>query len=130
MKNANLVFGLILLLVFLATGVYLKTIFKPEHLADLAMRMEIRANHVYILFIALLNILSVDSYPESTQKVIRFTTVASRTFLFAAGILAVVAFFTEHSGQLTGRLYTLCSAVGSLIGVGLFLISRTVARFK
>lgn len=130
MKYINLVFGIILLLIFLATGVYLKTIFKPEHLTDLAARMEIRANHIYILFISLLNILSVDSYPESKQKVIRFTGVASRVLLFASGILAVVAFLTEHSGQLTGRLYTFYSVLASLVAIGLFLVSRTLARLK
>src|SRR5688572_6643449 len=106
MKNVNLFFGILLFFGFLATGLYLKMVFKPEHLSDLAARMEIRANHIYILFISLLNILSVDAYPEARTKLVRFMNLFSRVLLPAAGLLAVAAFFLEHSGTLTGRLFT------------------------
>lgn len=122
MRRMNLYFGLLLFLVFLGTGLYLKFIFKPENLMNLPARMEIRANHIYILFIALLNIFSYGVRPKVAESAAATTVNAMRGFLMVAGIFSVVAFFTEHSGTLTERRFTFYSIVLSITATVSYLV--------
>ncbi|MFA4795648.1 hypothetical protein [Leptospira kirschneri] len=124
MRKLNLLTGAILLGIFLATGLYMKFVFRPEHLADTTARMEIRANHIYILFIALLNLLSFPFQTPSTTTLRKWSIGISRTMFVLAGILAVVAFFREHSGVLQGRIFTFSSVLLSLSAVLLMLFAN------
>ena len=72
LKQLNLVFGLTLFVGFLVTGYYLQEFFKPEHLDDHVMRMQIRANHIYILLISLLNIVSFSGDFNSHSKLSKY----------------------------------------------------------
>ncbi len=114
LRKVNLIFGFVLLFTFFGTGLYMKSIFKPEHLSELTVRMEIRANHVYILFIALLNLFAFRAYSVSAGKFVVLLNTVSRALLLAAGCFAMAGFLWEHSGTLTGRSYTLLCAVASL----------------
>jgi hypothetical protein len=130
MKKINLAFGLMLLACFLATGYYMASYFRPEHLNEITMRMQIRASHVYLLFIALLNLLAfrVELTPPG-----RLTTFFERTFrvmLIAAGCVAVAAFIFEHTGDLKDRKLTLTAVILSLASVMLVLLHGIVAARK
>ncbi len=50
MKKLNLYFGLTLFIGFLATGYYMAEYFKPEHMQNYVMRMQLRANHIYTFY--------------------------------------------------------------------------------
>lgn len=117
LRKINLYAGIILLLGFLATGMYLKLIFKTEHLNDTTARMEIRANHIYILFVSLLNILSFTIQPGTGRRILKRLEIFTRILLLTAGGLSLGAFFLEHSGTLQGRLLTFLCVLSSLAGV-------------
>lgn len=126
LKKLNLVFGLLLFISFLATGYYMKTYFKPEHVDMPVMRMQIRANHIYILLMALLNVISFKSNFEYTK----YLEIGFRVLLVVSGILAVMAFFIEHSGDLDKRSYTLYSIILSVAAVGFFLLDELMSWKK
>ncbi|WP_246048829.1 hypothetical protein [Leptospira sarikeiensis] len=101
----------------------MKNIFRPEHLNDLAARMEIRANHIYILFISLLNIIGFTVDIQTQSSWLSRIDKGSRLLLIASGILSLFAFVIEHSGTLQNRSLTFYSVVTSLAGVVLLTFS-------
>ncbi|MGV6831406.1 MAG: hypothetical protein ACWA5P_07590 [bacterium] len=119
LKEINLYFGLMLFIGFLVTGYYMKTYFKPEFLDNHVIRMQIRANHIYILFISLLNVIS---YTSQIKR--KYLELTFRLCLIVAGILAVVAFLVEHSGNLNDRSWTLFSVILSVVAIGFILFNE------
>jgi len=97
--------------------------FKPENLDKHVMRMQIRASHIYILFISLLNILAFKINLSVKKPVLKYVDILFRIVLIAAGILSVFAFSIEHTGDLSKRSWTLLAVVLSLIAVGLMLLN-------
>ena len=126
MKNMNLFFGLTLFVGFLATGYYMAEYFKPEHLDNHVMRMQIRANHIYILFISLLNIVSFKCDLKMNHNLSKYLNILFRMLLLIAGVIAIVAFFKEHTGNLGIRSWTLSAVILSVISVGIVLINELV----
>ena len=126
LKQLNLIFGLTLFIGFLATGYYMQEFFKPEHLDNYVMRMQIRANHIYILLIALLNIVSSKCNLKSGRKSSKYLEFWFRILLIISGLLAVVAFVKDHTGDLNQRSWTFYAILLSLSSVGLFLINEII----
>ncbi|WP_160114587.1 hypothetical protein [Aquimarina sp. AU474] len=126
MKKINLYFGLTLFIGFLATGYYMAEYFKPEHLDNHVMRMQIRANHIYILFISLLNVVSFKCDLKINHKLSKYLDTLFRIFILIAGIVAVVAFLKEHTGNLGVRSWTLSAVTLSVVSVGLVLINELI----
>lgn len=126
LKKINLYFGLILFAGFLVTGYYMKEYFKPENLDNHIMRMQIRASHIYILFISLLNILSFKCNLKTGHKVSKYLNVLFRTLMLIAGTLAVIAFFKDHTGHLAVRSWTLYTIILSVVAVGLVLTNELI----
>ncbi len=124
MKKINLYFGLALFVGFLATGYYMAEYFKPEHLDNHVMRMQIRANHIYILFISLLNIVSFKCDLKMNHKLSKHLNILFRMLMLIAGIIAVVAFLKEHTGNLGVRSWTLSAVILSVVSVGIVLINE------
>ncbi|MCE9597825.1 MAG: hypothetical protein K8S54_07645 [Spirochaetia bacterium] len=123
MRKLNLYYGLLLLLIFLGTGLYLKFIFRPENLANTTARMEIRASHIYILFVSLLNIFSSGIHLPLSNKWVQGLERVFRFTLMLAGLLAVTAFLTDHPGTLLDRKLTFYAVLLSLSSAVLFLIA-------
>jgi len=112
--------------IFLLTGYYLEIYFKPEHLDNLTLRMEIRANHIYILFISFLNILAYKcNFTEIKKKVI-YLEISFRILLITSGVMALYAFIYDHNGDLTGRNVTLTAVILSLLAVVIFLANELI----
>lgn len=130
MRKANLLFGIVLFLAFLGTGYYMSRYFKPEHLTDLTMRMQIRASHIYLLFTALLNIMAFTCELRGTGRARKFFDTAFRLFLIAAGTVALCAFAFEHTGDLKERKQTLLSVILALASVGFFLIHEILTAMR
>ncbi|MEX0288213.1 MAG: hypothetical protein AB3N14_03810 [Flavobacteriaceae bacterium] len=126
LKQINIVFGFTLFVGFLATGYYLKEFFTPVHLDEHVMRMQIRASHIYILLISLLNMVSFKCELKSNHKFSKYLEFWFRFLLILSGIFAVVAFFKEHTGDLNERSWTFYAIILSLFSVGLFLINEII----
>ena len=123
LKKANLYFGLVLFIGFLVTGYYMKEYFKPEHLDNHVVRMQIRANHIYILFVSLLNVVSFKCELRMKSLDILF-----RTLILTAGVIAVIAFLKEHTGDLSVRSWTLLAVILSVASVGILLVNELLNR--
>ena len=116
MKKINLYFGIILLIVFLITGYYINQYFKPQNINDLTARMQIRASHVYILFVAMLNMLAYTCTLTSSKFSV-YIDYTFRIILLSAGFVAFFAFLYEHNGNLEERNATLLMIILSLTSV-------------
>jgi hypothetical protein len=126
MRKINLLFGLILFVVFLITGYYLEAYFKPQHIDNLVIRMEIRANHIYILLISLLNIISFKCNLTTGKKLTGFLEPIFRMLLIAAGVTAIIAFLYDHHGNLIGRNITLTTMIFSISSIAIFLTNEII----
>lgn len=111
--------------VFLATGIYMRLEF-PELYGDReAVRFLYRANHVYILFSGLLNIMAALIPPPSRWSVLhRWGSLA----LLLSAPLFVVAFLLEPSQASPMRPVTVTAAFLALIGAGLFVLTKRGKR--
>jgi uncharacterized membrane protein len=126
MKKANLYFGIVLFVVFLITGYYLEIFFKPQNFNNLVLRMEIRANHVYIIFISLLNIISFKCELSNDKKWTTYLDSSFKVLLILSGGTAIYAFMYNHNGNLNGRNWTLLAVVLSLSSIVMFLTNELI----
>ena len=124
MRKFNLYFGFILFALFLISGYYLMHYFKPVNINNLVLRMEIRANHIYIIFISLLNIIAFKCDFSNVKKRTTYLEYLFRTLLILAGLISIYAFMFDHNGNLIGRSWTLLSVVLSLSAVVAFLTNE------
>jgi hypothetical protein len=130
LNKLNLTFGIILLIGFFISGLYLKYYFKPNHLNQLLMRSQIRSNHIYILLIAALNIISFKIKIDQNIKAKKIIDTIWRTSLIIAGIFFVLGFFMEHTGEISKRGLTLIGTIFTLISIGFFLLNETISQLK
>jgi len=119
MKRFHLVFGLVVLIVFLLTGQYMHRVhYHLMYMAD-GPRMLYRTRHIFILMSGLLH-LGIGTYfilrPTTTRRVLQITGSSLITF---ATVLFTIAFFYEpHLDDLQTPLSlagTIMIAVGALL---------------
>ena len=130
MNKINIIFGLFLFVVFLVTGYYMKEYFKPEHLNNFEQRLQIRSNHIYILFVSLLNISVSICRFDKTRKMIYYLDISLRLLIVFAGIVAFLAFCFEHTGEIDNRNLSLITVILSLSSIGLLLLTELIHRKK
>lgn len=120
-KKINTVIGITLLVGFLISGMYMALVSRKVHNSELNVRMEIRANHIYLLFTALLNLLLSRATKLNTHYVkVYWPQTVCGLLLAVAGLLSVLAFLMENNGNLQQRWFSFFSVLCSLIGVLLF----------
>lgn len=116
MKKINWYGGLFLLVLFALTGQYLRGVTIPAEHNESLFRMMLRANHIYILFVGLVNIL-VSRCAFNTRV---FQNLA-QSFFVMCGVFVVFAFLLETDGDLEHRMFSFLTGITALIGI-LFLI--------
>ncbi len=131
LRKINLYFGVLMFVVFLYTGYYMVSKIVPHYESNQYLRMANRANHIYMLFIALLNIMiygyNFRQGPKRLENVIRI-------LLLLAGIFSAIGFFLESLVSLSERMIV-PNAVGFaffsflLLGIYEFIGYRRNARF-
>lgn len=95
MKTVHKYLGIVIVIIFLFTGVYMKFGFPGLYKEDEIIRYTFRANHVYILLAGLVNIvlgIYLHVQPHGRKRFLQFIGSA---LILAAPILLVVAFFFE-----------------------------------
>lgn len=100
--------------------------FRPEHQGDLTLRMQIRASHVYLLFLALLNLISFRVELTLENKTNMLFDRTFRFLLLIAGCVAIFAFLFEHTGVLKERKLTLISVIFSSTSVFFVLLNEAI----
>src|SRR5262250_155209 len=115
LKRVHLIVGLIALVLFPLTGVYMRRYLADEFTVSDRLRFSVRANHIYILLSSLLHI-SFGSYLRVSEKP-RWanTQVVASLLLLVSTALVIAAFFFEPKAGLD-RPFILLAMVSALAG--------------
>lgn len=116
MKNKHTLTGLAFLLVFLATGAYMRLSFPAAHQNDFGMRLMFRSAHVYILLGALLNLLAGTALDPTPGGWRRFARGLGSALLLPVPGLFTIAFFVEPAPQSVTRPVVLVTCFVALVG--------------
>lgn len=123
MKLLHQIIGVIVVVIFLLTGQYLKLYYPHMDEVGDGMRMLLRSRHIYILLAGLLNI-GIGAYfsyrKERWRRVVQLT---GSSFVLIAPFLLLVAFFYEPPLRNLQRTFTLPAIVSLLVGTLLHLLS-------
>jgi hypothetical protein len=112
-----LIIGFLTFLIFLATGAYMRTGFPDLYSGNEVIRFLYRANHVYILFAALLNV-SLGLYATEALSAWKkkLQSLGSRILLLVP-VIFILAFFIEPPMASPIRPLTLASVLLTLGGM-------------
>ncbi len=130
MQKIHLVSGVVLLLIFLLSGQYLKATLPAFDGVIDGRRMMYRASHVYILMIALLHVAIGIYYQPFAQKLQRLLQHAGSFLLLLAAMLLLAAFAIEPAQQSVERSLTVSACVSALIGVGSMALAALFRRYR
>jgi hypothetical protein len=124
-QRVHILIGILTVIVFLGTGLYMRTGF-PELYGDReAVRFLFRANHVYILFSGLLNIMAgLLSVPLRHSAALRGAAGLGSIALLLSAPLFITAFFVEPVQASPMRPLTVAAAFLALIGTSLLAVVR------
>ena len=95
MSYAHLIFGIVLFVVFLITGRFVRADFPDKDIIPQELRLLMRSRHIYILFSSLIHILLglyLEMHKNSLRKAMQ---LFGSVFLFSASALLVWAFVFE-----------------------------------
>ena len=124
MSYAHLIFGIILFVVFLITGKFLRVDFPDKDIIPQDLRLLMRSRHIYILFSSLIHIL-LGLYLQTHEKLWRkYLQIFGSVLLFSASVLLIWAFVFE---TYTARHFSDVSRYGlyaSLAGTIFHLLSQ------
>lgn len=122
-----LLVGVLTLAVFVCTGVYMMAIW--DQLADMppAERIAHRANHVYILFAALVNLAASTYGAVPMRGFRRILHVAGAILILISPALTVLAFILERTDTTAYRPWTMVATFAASFGVFAFAAGRANA---
>lgn len=127
-KRLHGIVGFVTVLVFLGTGMYMRMTFPELYDGNQVIRYLFRANHVYILFAGLLNVLpglylswSIIPWRRSLQRI-------GSWMILIGPLLFLVAFIIEPVQASPMRPQTVTAAFVSLMGVTLHGIAVVIRR--
>jgi len=122
--------GIVFLVIFLLSGLYMKWGFPELYDGNQTSRMMFRANHIYLLLAALINILfSFSAGRVITQKSRKIINVAS-VLIILSPLLLLIAFVTETQSLQFERSFTLLGIVSVLSGVLIAAIGYRLEKRK
>lgn len=122
MSYAHLIFGIILFVVFLVTGKFMRVDFPDKDIIPQDLRLLMRSRHIYILFSSLIHIL-LGLYLQTHEKLWRKSLQIFGSFLlFSASLLLIWAFIfetytTKHFSEISryGLYATLAGTIFHLL---------------
>ena len=124
MDRAHLLFGIIVFVVFLVTGQFMRGDFPDKEIISQEFRLLMRSRHIYILLSSFIHI-ALGLYMQiSPTKWRKYLQISGSAFLFAGTILLVWAFFYE---TYTAKGFSQLSRYGlyaTLAGTAFHLFSR------
>jgi len=126
MKRIHLIFGIVLFVVFVITGQYMRLDFPDKDAMSQYLRLLLRSRHIYIVFCSLIHLVLgvyLQIRPQSWRKILQYVGSA----LLASSALLLVFAFVQENYYL--QHFSALSAFGvfsSLAGVGLHVIGGFV----
>ena len=128
LRTSHLLVGLLFLAVFVASGQYMDLAL--EHLRGMAdgPRLLYRSAHIYLLFVALLNLLlgcylQVHGAPRA-----RTLQLLGSTIMLVSPVLMTLSFILESQDDGLIRPLARAAIYGSLVGVGMHFFSGLMER--
>lgn len=123
MNRLHLIVGVATVSAFLGTGVYMRIGFPDLYAGNEVIRFLFRANHVYILFAGLLNVIAGLYVTMEEVPWRRKLQQAGSWLLLASGPIFFIAFTVEPMQAGPMRPLTVSGASVALIGVGLHFLA-------
>ena len=123
MRSLHRVAGVILVFVFLGTGVYMRRSFPRIYAGNETAHMMFRANHIYLLFAALINLVLGANLAPHTAGWRRTIQVAGSALVLLMAALLVVAFFVEPVRGSFDRPMTYYGVILLAVGVAVHFVS-------
>ena len=128
MSRVHLIFGLLLFVVFLITGQYMRADFPDKDAIDQTLRILMRSRHIYILFSALIHIgLGAYFIPRMATWRRSLQYAGSALLLLSSGLL-VSAFVHETYTLVAFSDLSRFGIYTSLAGIAFHLISALGER--
>ena len=91
--------------------------------------MQIRASHIYILFLVALNVLAFAARkPHIANMINRALAVIFRTTLIISAVFALLSFWYEHTGDIQDRGFTIWMVIMMLVGMGTLVVSMILEK--
>ncbi|MBI3006201.1 MAG: hypothetical protein HYY49_12415 [Ignavibacteriales bacterium] len=122
-RTVHFIVGMSTFLVFLLTGAYMRTVFPDVYSANESIRFLYRANHIYILFSGLLNILLGLYLTEYEIPRLRRLQRVGSALVASMTPFFLVAFMLEPVQASPSRPITTFAVFSTAIGVGLHVLA-------
>jgi hypothetical protein len=116
-RGAHLIFGWLGVVVFLGTGLVMRTRFPDVYADEEALRYIYRANHVYVLLASLVNIVLGMYFRIADRPWKIWSARVGSAFVLVSPIILVIAFFVEAPNVTPERVLTLLGVVALGAGV-------------
>jgi hypothetical protein len=124
MSYAHLIFGIVLFVVFLITGRFMRMDFPDKDIIPQELRLLMRSRHIYILLSSLIHIL-LGLYLQMHENVWRkYLQIFGSVLLFSASALLVWAFIFETYAAKHFSDVSRYGLYASLAGTIFHLLSR------
>jgi hypothetical protein len=127
-KLPHVALGILTLLVFAFTGLYMSARFPDAYAHDLAVRYQFRANHIYILMSGLFNLVAGVLRPPAGHRLQRVADAGARLGLLVTPVVFVAAFFSEPPRASPARPLTMTGVALTLAAVVLLWLARLERR--
>jgi predicted membrane protein len=95
MRKLHLIFGILLFVVFLTTGRFMRWDFPDKEIIPQELRILMRSRHIYILFSACIHILLGVYFKTQTQNWRKYLQTLASFLLIAASFVLVYGFIYE-----------------------------------
>jgi hypothetical protein len=115
--------GFVTLGLFLVSGMYMRTRFPEAYLGNESIRYLYRANHLYLLFAGLLNLLLGAYVVEASSGLRRQAQQAGSALLLFVPALLTWAFLTEPPRGVSHRPITFIAVVMAAAGTLLHVVA-------
>jgi len=122
----HVIIGILFIIMFVATGLYLKTLFPESNENYDAVRMMYRSSHIYLLLAALVNISFAIYFISFHNKIARNIQRIGSVLVLIAPIALLVAFIYEPVNQSFDRDITFYGILFILTGCVLHGVAKYI----
>ena len=128
LRALHLGVGLAGVVVFLGTGIYLRMVFPELYATNEALRYVYRANHVYVLFASLINLVLGLRVAGGLVGGRAKLALAGSLLALASPVVLCFAFVLEAPEVSPDRILTLLGVFAAAFGVAAHVVSGAVSR--
>lgn len=129
-RKIHLISGLVMMLLFLLSGQYLNFVLPPLNGTLDGNSMMYRANHVYLMMAAAINMACGIYYTAFIPLVAAWLQRIGATLVIGSQPLLLAAFLIEPGNNTPDRIYTQLGSIMLFIGISLTFIASLKSANK